>query len=92
MNSYEFQCKYCGVEYRRLSKERYIYCKRDMGMSLVVRGPVVRTLCFHCRGHRFDPWSGNSDLAQSPIKLGHEVRVVRKQGQIMEDFGAHVRT
>ena len=31
------QCKYCGVEYRRLSKERYIYCKRDMGMSLVVR-------------------------------------------------------
>ena len=22
-------------------------------------GPVVRTLHFHCRGHRFDPWSGN---------------------------------
>ena len=22
-------------------------------------GPVVRTLCFHCREHRFDPWSGN---------------------------------
>ena len=22
-------------------------------------GPVVRTLCFHCRGHRFDPWSQN---------------------------------
>ena len=22
-------------------------------------GPVVRTPCFHCRGHRFDPWSGN---------------------------------
>ena len=21
-------------------------------------GPVVRTLCIHCRGHRFDPWSG----------------------------------
>ena len=21
-------------------------------------GPVVRTLRFHCRGHRFDPWSG----------------------------------
>ena len=21
--------------------------------------PVVRTLYFHCRGHRYDPWSGN---------------------------------
>ena len=22
-------------------------------------GPVVRTPRFHCRGHGFDPWSGN---------------------------------
>ena len=22
-------------------------------------GPVVKTLCFHCKGHRFGPWSGN---------------------------------
>ena len=22
-------------------------------------GPVVKTLCFHCRGHKFDPWSRN---------------------------------
>ena len=22
-------------------------------------GPVVKTLSFHCRGHRFDPWFGN---------------------------------
>ena len=21
--------------------------------------PVVKTPCFHCRGHRFNPWSGN---------------------------------
>ena len=21
--------------------------------------PVVKILHFHCRGHRFDPWSGN---------------------------------
>ena len=21
--------------------------------------PVVRTLCFHCSGPRFNPWSGN---------------------------------
>ena len=24
-------------------------------------GPVVKTLHFHCRGHRFDPWSGDCD-------------------------------
>ena len=23
-------------------------------------GPVVKTLCFHCREHRFDLWSGLS--------------------------------
>ena len=22
-------------------------------------GPVIRTPHFHCRGHRFNPWSGN---------------------------------
>ena len=22
-------------------------------------GPVVKTPGFHCKGHRFDPWSGN---------------------------------
>ena len=26
-------------------------------------GPVVRTPRFHCRGRRFDPWSGNWDPA-----------------------------
>ena len=25
-------------------------------------GPVVKTPCFHCRGHRFNPWWGNQDL------------------------------
>ena len=23
-------------------------------------GLLVKTLCFHCRGHGFDPWLGNS--------------------------------
>ena len=27
------------------------------------RGPVVRTPCFHCRRHRFDPWPENEDPA-----------------------------
>ena len=37
MNSYVFQCKHCETDYRCLPKERYIYCKRDMGTSLVVQ-------------------------------------------------------
>ena len=24
-------------------------------------GPVIRTPCFHCQGHRLDPESGNYD-------------------------------
>ena len=31
--------------------------KNTEGNSLVVQ--VVRTPCFHCRGHEFDPWSEN---------------------------------
>ena len=38
-------------------------CKSDMEDRIVhfPGGPVVKTLHFHCRGHRFDPWSGNYD-------------------------------
>ena len=25
-------------------------------------GEVIRTSWFHCRGHEFDPWSGNNDF------------------------------
>ena len=27
-------------------------------------GPVVKTLCFQCRGHKFDVWSVNKDLVK----------------------------
>ena len=30
----------------------------NVGSSLVVQWS---RLCFHCRGHRFDPWLGNQD-------------------------------
>ena len=32
-------------------------------------GPVVKTLCFHCRGRRFDPWSGNYDPLSFTVRL-----------------------
>ena len=32
-------------------------------------GPVVKTLCFHCRGHGFYPCSGNQDPAFCTAKI-----------------------
>ena len=36
---------------------------RKMQIKTIMRGlpgsPVVKTLFFHCRGHKFDPGSGN---------------------------------
>ena len=34
-----------------------------MGKEDFPGGPVVKTPSSQCRGHRFDPWSGNKDLA-----------------------------
>ena len=28
---------------------------------------MIRTLYFHCRGHGFNPWSGNKDLASHVV-------------------------
>jgi len=28
------------------------------GVGAIPDGPVVKTLCFQCRGHGLDPWSG----------------------------------
>ena len=38
-----------------------VYTKREIQVSCrdFPGCPVVRTLGFHCRGCRFDPWSGN---------------------------------
>lgn len=33
-------------------------------------GPVVQTLCFHFRGHRFDPWS-KTRILQILHAMGH---------------------
>ena len=36
--------------------------EKILGMG-ILRGPVVRTPCFHCRRLGFDPWWGNLDPA-----------------------------
>ena len=36
--------------------------------------PGVKALCFHCRGHGFNPWLGNSDSAGCTAKtLGDNI-------------------
>ena len=34
-------------------------------------GPVVKTLCFHCRGPRFNPWLGGTEILQV-LQLGQK--------------------
>ena len=36
---------------------------KNLGSRDFLGGPVVKNSSFHCRGHRFNPWSGNYDLA-----------------------------
>ena len=42
-----------------LAQEKTIWSAR---LKIKIRdfpgGPMVKILCFHCRGHRFNPWSG----------------------------------
>ena len=52
------------MEYSRPHAVSFILkMKRDFPGS-----QVVRTLCFHCRGHRFDPWLENKDLESHAVK------------------------
>ena len=32
---------------------------KNLGSRDFLGGPVVKNSSFHCRGHRFNPWSGN---------------------------------
>ena len=42
---------------------------RCSAFTLKIGIPVVRTSSFHCKGHEFDPWSG--DRSQSPHGVLH---------------------
>ena len=42
--------KYCMIPYRLSESQQ---------TGNFLDSPVVKTLCFQCRGCRFDPWSGN---------------------------------
>ena len=36
--------------------------KKEKSLRDIPGGPVVKTLHFHSKGHRFNLWSGNYDL------------------------------
>ena len=61
-------------------------------------GPVVKTLHFQCRGHRFDPWAGNIDPAchktqPSPPKKKHIYRIEMPASDLLtQGTGAVVQT
>ena len=40
-------------------RSRGIFCLNGNRLGDFPGSPVIRTLCFHCRQHGFDPWSGN---------------------------------
>ena len=66
MNSLDFP--YIDLSQMYVFKKMYSFSGHFPGCS------VVKTLCLHCRGHEFNPWSGNWDSEcqeerpHSPIK------------------------
>ena len=42
-------------------------------------GPVVKTLCFHCRGRGFDPWLGK-------FRIPHRVAKKKKKKKECPDY------
>ena len=40
-----------------------------VGFRLFPDGPVVKTPCFQCRGHGFDPWSGKFHVPLYAAKI-----------------------
>ena len=35
--------------------------------------PVVKSLCFQCRGHRFEPWSENEDSTCCAVQYNQKI-------------------
>ena len=63
-----------GLHFSRVFINIFIkYCRGDFP-----GGPVAETLCFQCKGPRFDPWSGNYHL--SP---GHAGSSLSRDGSVL---------
>ena len=45
--------------FEKISELEEIVHKIEKGDKDFPGGPVVMTPCFHCRGRRFSPWSGD---------------------------------
>ena len=50
---------YSGISYSAVEHEFNVNQSKMYTLGDFPSGPVVKTPSFHCRGCRFDPWSGN---------------------------------
>ena len=51
-----------------ISTGKYIFFKKKKVFQELPYDPVVKTLCFHCWGLRFNPWSGKFHATQCSQK------------------------
>ena len=59
------------------SQDSYLTQVISPGPADFPNGPVVKTPCFHCKEHGFDPWLGNEDPAgHRPWPRGEKVQVL----------------
>ena len=55
-----YVCVYWPHQLHEMEKEAVYENKENINTGREFPdGPVVKTPCFHCRGHGFDSWSGN---------------------------------
>ena len=47
-------------------------------------GPVVKTPCFHCRRHRFNPWLGKFHM---PFSVAKNSKIKNKEGIVSRGWG-----
>ena len=68
-----------------------IHVRNNESQWVFPGGPVVRALCFHCRGHGFDPWSGNQDstshMARPKKKKKNQKERIKRNNKSQDESG-----
>ena len=52
--------------------EKQLLQKHDF--QIFPSGPVVKTLCFCCKGHKFDPWLGKFHMVQPIVIIKKQLK------------------
>ena len=80
-------CSPPGFSVHRILQARILKCmampsSRDTWLSFfkqLAGSPAARTLCFHCRGHGFDPWLGNWDPTAWAVQPKRINKLIKKK-------------